>query len=74
MAKIDVCGIFGDDITKCDYEQLKSENEKLKGLLGVAICPNAVNGCQGGTLINPYGELGPCQWCGMTAQALKGGE
>ncbi len=43
----------------------------LKGLLGTAICPNAMNGCKDGTLVNPYGEEEKCQWCEMTKQALR---
>ena len=49
----------------------KAETKHLKGLLGVVICPNATNGCKNGILINPNGEPEPCQWCGMTKQALK---
>ncbi len=51
---------------------LQIENKTLKGLLEVAICPNATIGCKDGVLINPYGEQESCQWCVMTKQTLKG--
>ena len=49
---------------------LEEENKVLKELLGVAICPNAMNGCKDGILINPYGEQEQCYWCKWTKQAL----
>ena len=52
----------------------KAKVKKLQGLLGVAICPNAMNGCKDGILINPNGEEELCQWCDMTKQALKGSQ
>ena len=64
------CLDFSEDKQQSIIVKLQTENERLKGLLGVAICPNAINGCKDGILINPYGEPGPCQWCGMTNQAL----
>ena len=62
--------IIGQEHYKAIYDEL-TENETLKELLGVAICPNAMNGCKDGILINPYGEQEPCQWCVITKQALK---
>ena len=53
-------------------EQIQAENKILKELLDVAICPNAMNGCKDGTLINPYGETEQCQWCNMTKRAIEG--
>lgn len=50
---------------------LQAENKTLKELLRIAICPNAVNGCKDGILINPYGEPEQCKWCDITKQALK---
>ena len=58
-------------LAKAEIKQLQADKKELKGLLEVAICPNAMNGCKDGILINPYGEQEPCQWCEMTKQALK---
>ena len=52
--------------------ELEIEVKGLKGLLGVAICPNAMNGCRAGIIPNPNGEPEPCQWCVMKNQILKG--
>jgi len=51
--------------------ELLIEIKGLKGLLGVAICPNAVNGCKDGVYYNARAESEQCQWCSMTKQALK---
>ena len=53
------------------YITILNEIERLRGLLGVAICPNVMNGCKDGVLKSPDGDQFPCQWCDMTKEALK---
>ena len=60
-----------------DWLLARAEIKQLIGLLGVAICPNAMNGCQAGIIpADPYNpnksEPERCQWCAMTKQALAG--
>jgi predicted TIM-barrel fold metal-dependent hydrolase len=57
-----------------EIEQLRAENEAMKGLLRIARCPN-VNCCDG-IIAQQIGEDDwepeQCQWCYERAQALKG--
>ena len=66
---------FNDNVCKA-YKALSDENERLRGLLKVAKCPN--KGCDNkGTIAVGSNEEGwepePCQWCDERAEALAEG-
>ena len=46
--------------SKKEIEQLKAENEYIKQLIDMSVCPN----CDGsGAKYDNYGEVEQCQWC-----------